>query len=991
MRWLLAVFLACSASAQTPGPNEKVIDTGNIAQCDLITRFPGDILNPNCLQQSTNLLSDRTGIPTRRMGYSLYNGTPCPGSAAIRGLWPFFADNGTQYLIMFSSQSMFYSPADGTCNVIPGLNGNLSATATMECVQSGAAALPAITGASLFCTDGIDTPFATNVSTVQFLTGNGGTAAPVGLHIGTFRNRILISGVPGAGSNGSGSSIFLSGELNGNDYTIPAIQLTTSPAQIQVNGINDGLPVNCLMGEFQNQFLVGRPYDLWGLSGYDLSDFALRKISSQVGCLEPRSVQEVTNVLYWLSYRGIEGYSGTQINRVSYPIDSQIIPIISAAGNSETFTLETQQQWESGNLTVSGSGAPMSTTIDPGSVVPASSTFVDGTTTTMVNVSTFAANTMISLSISTNNIVGGLFTNSGDWTVVPTFISNPKSLYGTSVANGSHIGTITCGYGHNYVTINCPFGESNCSYVTWQGIGSAPLPACYNNYFPPDIAIQNGTTGLILSQYNNLATGQNTFSFPVYSVASSTFVAFCLAGGGQSSEPGFLKNSITSGCNYFSGDEQGYSYNNPVIQEAVNTPSGVFNVLVDAYAYYDSLSGVSVITYGNVRVSSYSATGSYTSVFDTSFSTPVMGPVSISISSNSVSTLTLQQENSTDGILWSSPSALVNESQALGGERYWKYIENFATSNGTTTATAGGLSLEAETTGYYITPCVLVDSPTSYGNFLVNAETDDGALTFWTSTGATCSAVINPNTIWNQQVPNSIISVTTATTYLAERILFSVTSATEVPTLNEMTFSFTQGGGRPPTTSARWDDRYLLFYTTSTSAGAANDHVFIYDQNQKWQLWDDEYAASATLYQNTLYTGDSNATGTVYQQDIGQSDNSNPFTMTFQTADLDGGDPNMNKQFSRAYIILNAPSNNNGSASLSCNYAIDGSTSTYPLGSATLSDSSNINGYWVAKLPFPSSQPVTGHWVNMTCSYTGTVGPIAVHRVKLVYTNQSWD
>jgi hypothetical protein len=330
--------------------------------------------------------------------------------------------------------------------------------------------------------------------------------------------------------------------------------------------------------------------------------------------------------------------------------------------------------------------------------------------------------------------------------------------------------------------------------------------------------------------------------------------------------------------------------------------------------------------------------------------------------------------------------------------QYWRYIANFTTTSGTTTAVLTGIqSLVSETTGYYITPCVLVASAPSYGNFLVDAFSEGGTFSFWISTGPTCLSATSPTTTWNVQNPNAPIAVSTGVEYLAGRILFNITAATDTPTLARLTFSWNTGASRPPTASARWDDRYLLFFTTNTSAGAVNDHAFIYDQNQKWELWDDEFAASATLWNNTLYTGDSNSTGLIYQQDVGSFDNGNPFTMTFQTADFDGGDPNMNKQFSRAYFMLGAPSNNNGSASLSCNYAIDGSSLTYSLGSANLSASPNTYGYWVAKLAFPvpaglpTDQPVTGHWLNMTCSYTGTVGPIAVHRIRLVYVPQSWD
>lgn len=962
----LLVLLAIPVSAQSPSTTESVIDvgggqSGGLKDCGLITRFPGDILNTNCLQQSTNLLSDRTGVPTRRLGYSLYNATPCPGGQPIRGLWPFYADSGTAYLVMLSSNSLFYSPNDGTCNYVPGLSGAFSGTATMECVQSGAAA-GGSSGAHLWCTDGIDPVFATNVISTTAVP-----QAPTGYHIGTFRNRIVVSGVPGTGPNGSGSQFYLSGELNGLDYTIPAVQLSTSPAIISVNGINDGQTVKCLMGEFQNQFLIGRPYDLWGLSGYDLTDFALRKISNQVGCLEPRSVQEVTNVLYWLSHRGVEGFTGTQINRVSYPIDANILPIISGAGNVITDSIAGRQAWEAGNLTASGPGAPLSTSISPGNLTVSSSTYDDITTTTyvngaLVNVST-AGGAVLTLTISSNTIFNGGFSSTSGWSLLNTG-SVPSSI---SVPNGY----VVPGAGSAVVT--CPNGAANCAYQ-FPGISNA---ACTANLFSEYVCIRDGSTGFVLSHQSIGAQGTATVGLTGVATSSSILLGFDIGGSGSCGTP------ITN----FS------------MEGTVTTPQG-FNLLVDVRRGCSG-SGAQcgggsntceILSVSNVRVSSYAPTGSYTSAaFDTGFSTPTMSPPTLSFSSSAVATLTLQQQTSRDGASWATATTLSTVVVATGGSRYWRYVENWTTSNGTTSAISNGLQLSAETTAYYITSCVAVASPTSFGNLLVNGATNGGGFTFWVSTGATCAAATATNAAWTSQNANAIIASTTSTPYLAARILFSINSATETPTLNSLTFTWTQGGGRPPTASAQWDDRYLLFYTTNTAAGASNDHVFLYDQNQKWQLWDDEYAASATLLNNVLYTGDSRSSGDIFQQDIGQTDNGGAFTMTFQTADFDGGDPTMNKEFSRAYVLLGAPSNNNGAATLSCSYALDGSSSTYSLAPVILSQSPTQNGYFVAKLAFNASQPVVGHWLNLTCAYTGSVGPVAIHRIRLVYTNRGWD
>lgn len=920
---VLIVALALQAAAQSPSPTESLIDVKDLQQCGLVTRYPGDILSPNCFQQSTNILSDRTGVPTRRQGYAQYNGTPCAGNQPVRGLWPFFSQNGTQYLIMQSSASMFYSAGDGTCTVIPGLNGGLSTTATMECTQ--------LSG-FLYCADGIDTVFGTNVTSTVAVT-----QAPVGYHIGAFRNRLLVSGVPGTGGNGSGSQVYLSGELNALDFTIPAVQLTTSPAIISVNGINDGLIVTCLLGEFQNQFLIGRAYDLWGLSGYDLSDFALRKVNDQVGCLEPRSVQEVTNVKYWLSYRGVEGFTGTQINRVSYPIDSQIIPIIAAAGNTRTQALTSQSDWQSGNLTASGPGAPTSATILPGSVVPSTWGVTENATAQWLLGTSVSVSTHVSGAITLTQGAAASFINAGGESSNQTNYTTYQGLLAFSnIADTSFFGS-----------------------RAWKGTVSA---GCHISGSGFGIDVRNSDDSLIYSTVVFLTNGMTNGSFPVNTAGATTPTIYLTV-------VWYPANSVKS-SNFIAGT--GLTVN-----------------------YKDGDSGANCNPIWDIDESQMITSGTYTTQrYRTGFSTPTWGDFNATVSSPTGSGIAFETRVAAtqSGALDSAVVPTLGQKILSAQKQYIVSVASFSVNSTTNTAPSiSSIGLAAETTGYYITTCIQVSTPTSYGNLLVNGVTNGGAFTFWTSTGATCAIATAVNANWTSQAPNSVITAATTTAYIGERILFYVDVATQVPTINDITFTWNNGTTRPPTASARWDDRYVLFFTTNTAAGAVNDHAFVYDQNQKWQLWDDEYAASAALYQNTLYTGDSNSTGLVYQQDIGQSDNGSSFGMTFQTADLDGGDPNMNKEFSRAYVIIGAPNNNQGAATLSCSYALDGSTSTYSLSPVILSQSPTQNGYFVAKLSFNASQPVTGHWVNLTCSYSGSVGPVSVHRIRLVYSGRGWD
>lgn len=969
----LSLF-AAPAKAQTPSPTEKVIEATDLKSGGLITRFPGDLLPPNFMQQSLNMLADKTGILTRRNGYAQYNQTACAGSQPIRGLWPFFATDGTQYIIAFSSGSMFSLTGNGTCTVIPGLNGGLSTTANMECVQ---------TLGYLWCADGIDQLFRTRVTSTDFIA-----SAPIGPHIGAFRNRVLVAGV-----SGTLTDVYGSGELDGTDWTIPAVSFSTSPFIINVSGTNDGLPVTCLMGEFQNQFLIGRSYDLYGLAGYDNRDFTLRKVSGQIGCLEPRSPQEVNNVFHWLSNRGIEALTGTQISRISYPIDPTIQLIIQSAGNTRTQTLTTQSDWQSGNLTASGAGAPLSATISVGNIVPSTFTGTDNTNANFSAGSAF-------FQISTSNFTG-IYISS----------NNFQDDWSNNNVAGRLAWTTTAG----------SFNTTSLLGSTWLQTDTGASSNLNDLINTSSIAIPSGSWSFdwFFSYGGSASCGPGSpfhcFSFRFLEKDSSNFyqlemiddgipsvrVALIKTVGGTPTTLTQKSTSVSQNTRYTfsiirSTDGRMFDYMNGVFIGSTTADTSVTNPTKLEIAATNFTSPSVKNNFTNVYAYQYNSSGTFHSrLFDTSFSTPTWGPLSSTstfLPGEGQVNFYTYVSTSPNNDLWDAPVAASDTVRITSAQkRYIKYRADLFTFISTKTPTVNAVSLEAATSGYYITPCITVSTPTSWGTFVVNGVTNGGTLTFYVSTGATCAIASAPNANWTLQGANTSIVVTTATNVIAARVLFTVDSGTQTPTLNDITFTWNNGVGRPQTASARWDDRYILFFTTNTASAAANDHAIILDQNQHWQLWDHINAASAAIYLNTLYTGDSIASGLIYQQDIGATDNGSAFTMTFQTADFDGGDPDMRKTFSRAYLLLGAPSSNNSSAALTCNYAVDGSSLTYSLGTVTLSEAPESTGYFVAKLPFPSSLAVTAHWINLLCSYTGSVGPVAIRRLRLVYSEAGWQ
>lgn len=965
IRALFALFLALPSWAQSPGPADAVISVDDFSSCGYVSRFSPNKVKKECFQGLSNVVLDQDYSLLRRNGYALYNQTGCAGLQSVRGMWPFFATDGSQYLIVQSSQSMYSSKQDGLCTPITGLGG-LSATAQMSCVQGLG---------QLWCTNGTDAVFKTNVVSTAVVS-----QAPLGKYIGFFRNRIVISGVPS-----NLTSVYLSGELDGTDYTLPTVTMSTSSAILKLNGVNDGLGTSCLMGEYQNGYYIGRNYDTWLLSGYSLADFTISRVDQQVGCMDNNSVKMVNNTLMWLSHRGIEQLTGTQINWVSYPIDNDLQVIINAAGNTQGFTIN-GNNFAQGNLTASGSGAPISNTIYSGALTVSTFTAVDttsanfagGTFTRTTNSNPVGSIALSSFTAQDNFSDGDFTTGATTWTyksgTTDTFLvttigsnkyiyngggNNVQGVYTTSNIISSGSWTFT-----HRIAGSCVAGANDCMIFKFiEKANGDYYGIAYSHELgggnPDTIDIRKSVSSTV----TNLAQSTQTTSAyvnldHVYVVQRSTFGAIYLYLDGV-----FLSSAADT------------SITTPDRLEMQLAATANANYMTNLYWYQYPPNGIFV-----------------SRIFDTSFSTPTFGTFSSSFTTVNPleGNVAFYTQTSNDGV---SFNAIATTSDTIrinsAARRYIRYEADFSTLIASKTPTVQDVALGAATTAYYITPCVTATNITSWASMNVDAVNNGGSFSFWTTTGATCNSVIQATATWTPQSANALISNATAP-FIGARVLFSVDSATQAPVLSNITFTWNAGLARPPVSAAQYKNNYILFYTTSQASGAANDHALVYNQNGHWQPYDDIPAASSALYLNTLYLGDSNATGKIYVFDSGQSDNGASFNYGFTTPDLDDGDPLSLKQFERAYMLVGAPSATSVFNAINCSYAINGATTTYSLGTVNWSEAPQNSGYWIAKMPFPASPPTRGNWVNISCLNTGSSGPLRIYGYKIIYTKTSW-
>lgn len=912
----------------------------------LNTRHSANSIQDQALAEALNVVLDEdvNGVVVRRNGIAKYNATAIGNSKTVRGLWTFDATDGTKYFVAFSSASFYKSIGDGLWSAITGLN-DYSLTANFDCTQ---------TLGKLWCLNGIVVFSWDGTSTATI------TTAPLGTLVGNFRNRVLIAGI-----SGQKGRLRLSGELDGTDWTTGAN--STSPANIAVGGVDDGLDIRSLMGTYQDVSLIGKEDSLWGLYGFDRNDFQLREISREVGVIEDSSVREKNNCLYWLSKRGLEKFCGASIERISDPIRDQIDTIIATAGNARTAVDNLAADFEAGNLTASGVGAPMSSTISPGSLVPTTFSILTSALNPaweMVDV-----DTTVNVAGAVDNFDDGNIT-AGDviWTVRGgTWSVNANyEVFGSTVYTGAAItqaATITTAYTTSTgtwsfiykSTASEPFSGNDFIFLstttdyTYRGIYGYGATIT-----PSNVYIREFTGSSISSLCSSALTINDGANHRILITrASSGFIALIVDG--------------SVACTATDTTYTSAAVLRMIFQGSPGQPNHTSYNQVDSFRFPEF--------YKNQT----------STIYDTGLTTAIYSGYSITGSSTSTSSVTFHVQTSTanDGGGFTSFEDVVLGSRlsTLDGKRYVRHRIRLSPPETTTISSITAVSLLATTTGYFISQCRNPGTGiTSWGNFSCNTVANGGSFTFYISTGSSCNQVTRTTATWNTQVNNSAIAIATSS-YVAYRILFTVDSGSQAPAEQDCTLNWREGESRPPVATSVYKDRYHLAYTSSTASSAANDHELVLDKNDKWTLFDNMSCYSMAVYQRKLYCGASTASGQVWQQDIGTDDDGASFTSRIKTKAFNFGMPEARKTYSKLYLDLEPEANASDSISLSGAYYLDRGTTSFSLGSVDLGEDS---GHLItAKLPFPTSNAVSSRYLQLELSATGLNQPFRLFGGRL--------
>ena len=954
MKTLCLLLLLSTPAAAQDAPLER-FSVPNF-NAGVVSRYSPILIPDNAVQDARNVYFDEYGV-TRRKGYSKFNATALTDTKSVRGLWSFTADDGSRYLVALSSETIFAAPTSGIFTAITGLSG-LSSASDMDAV----AYLGKIW-------------FANGVDAMSYWTGSSTatvTEAPLGNLVEGWRNRIVNAGVPG-----SLSYVYMSEGLDGTEWTLGPT-LSESPVAIAVGGTN-AKPIKCLYAGFKDFLFIGNEDEVYGVYGFGRNDFVLRTISKEVGCIEDKSVQEKDGALYWMSRRGIEKMT-TQggIDRISDGVRDVFDTLIENTALVRLKLYSSQSDWEEGNLSAGGDGAKMSATISPGNVVPStwSITETDGSSWdlgTKTQVSTSIYSGSLSLAYSGAATLLDAFSD-GDYTSNPTWTCSGTCSVTTSGLRwgNKNIGTLSTPVVYNH-------------YGSWRFV-SVGIHGTLKAYFLSDSSNPADSNGYMLKLYTDGLGNPTVVTLYKVTAGSESSLGSGTGGNWNSSNTYYIDRSETGGMTV--------KLNGTTIFSSTDTTHTGVNAYFIAYGDSDGTSSIDVTIDDIYRPANFYTTGSYLSqIYDTTFSTTIGGPFYFSNTVPAGSAISYSVRGSTYNSVagmsaWGAVSGVSGAYRVPLTQRYWQYKADFSTSYSTQTPTIQDVTLAAATAGEYIHKCAPTTAITSWGLFQANTVIDDGysdtlpSIKFYVSTGPTCDSVERTTAAWTLQNNNAPITLSTAA-YIGVKEIFTIDSSTQTAALLDVTINWLEGAARPPVASAIYLDRYYLSYTTSSSAGI-NDFMYVADKNDAPTFLENMNCYSLSLFNRRMYCGDANATGKVYQMEVGQDDDGKSFTSYVRTKAYHFGDPDAEKEFVKLYADFAPASNTLLDIDVSASYRLDLSTTAISLGDINTGEDATA-GMLVSKIPFPLENNLTGRFMDVRFTNNGKEGNWTLYGLSIYF------
>jgi len=846
------------------------------------------------------VLFDEDNAVTKRKGF-----VSC-GSLdgySYTGMWSYTDASNQAWLIVRASDSI--RAASTPCNFTVTI-ATLTATDTVNAVNAFG---------RIYFVDPTQGVYSWNGTSTTYVSGS-----PRGTLIAEFRNRVWVSGlaVP------NGNLLYGSKYLDGTTWTTGS--LTTDPVILTV-GLQDNFDnVAGLFSGYNDMLTVFKSHSVYGLYGFDQSDFSLRILNREVGLVDQRSVQPYLGGLIFMSQRGVEFFDGLNATLISKNIKDKIDPATFSSLNQRAVVQTTQADFQAGSSSPTVWGVNF--TQVPNSVVVASQAYIlttdaDWATTTItngvaINNSVKTATSSITDVADPSFEIGSIWAGGSGWS--RETIGTPTSHCGTLGAqsgswfeqfNGPSSGyTATVSITGTqdsiaYASVSLPYSNSNCSYVT--------------------ATLTGNTTYQRKEARVKLCVGSDCVqSLPfVYSGTDMTF-----------------KWASDNGATFFTSN---------------------------GYMFIDNFSG------GRINGPGFDITYNLQPGTSNYYLQP---DVSWTLDGN---TPTVAVDQSLDGVSW-NPDVIT--SSGTSAHIIYPYARvrvavGYTTGNNSNTS-IDDITVTVRSTGTFLSSVINTSNITGWGQFTANQTLNGGTITYYTRSSTSSFTVNSSTPSFVAQTNGGPVAASTGT-YTQVRADFVISLATQAPTLTDFTIGWNEGTARPPMASAVYDNRYWLALA-STTVATQNTGIFVLSKGPIWTVFNIQ-AGALGIYKGNIYHTNNSSNGKVYLDWQGYNDDGAAINAFVRSKDFTP-DGFMTDKIVKSLHLLAEPL---GSYTLNSAYEVDRSGTLYSFSPSTVSE---LSGVTSLNLPVPASTSYAPYGKSLSLRFgNDTVDqPMKVYGGALVYS-----